>query len=831
MGNYVGIDLGTTNSAICSFDGVNTRIWKSPEQNDVTPSALFFDRRGNKFVGKRAYDSEPQAPQNAAKFFKRAMGTRNTFFIKPLQRELTPVECSTEILKTLYGYLPEELRQDQELGTVITVPAAFNQMQKDATREAAENAGIAKVALMQEPVAAVMSIMRVLKTEGLFLVYDFGGGTLDVAIAESIGHRVNLLANGGKAMCGGRDFDRAIFDNVIRDWLENQFNLPDSFITEETYKPLHRMSLWAAERAKIDLSAAEETHISLTEQELRTKDLNGEEIYLDIPLNRDTLSELMEPLVNESIEKAREVIKQAGLQSSDFASIVFIGGPTNYKPLRDQVAFELGIPGEMVVNPMTAVAEGAAIFAESIDWTTENRQRKNTREKLSLEDLAGVSFNYIARTPEDHTKIAVQITKDVLQNAEFQVDNLDDGWTSGRVPLQHGKILTVALPADGENHFKVTIYDSFGNRVKEENIVISKVKATVEAIPISFSIGVEVKKQFGGEETCLDWLIRQGEQLPKKGQRTYKTTAMLKAGSADSINFNLWEGESEETVSDNKSIGVIKISGDDFDDGVIPKGADLVCDFEILDVGTIGFSVSVPSIGSTFTSSHRFYSRTEGENDYSTPAVHDQIMRKCDRISKQLDGMIGQIKDERLDRAREKVDAAYNTSYSDEADSEAWQAADEGLQEAMQLLSKVRQENKPKVRQMDLNTWIDYYEGSVQQYARPEEDKDIKATIGRARSVINRRDNSFENYMSDLHSKAFFVMWHEDWFVLDVFKDMIRELAESGNDQYFALKAEGEKCIQNKDMDQLRKVVIELIGLTRDASQGMDMRFVNIIKG
>ena len=97
--------------------------------------------------------------------------------------------------------------------------------------------------------------------------------------------------------------------------------------------------------------------------------------------------------------------------------------------------------------------------------------------------------------------------------------------------------------------------------------------------------------------------------------------------------------------------------------------------------------------------------------------------------------------------------------------------------------------------------------------------------------MINRRDNSFENYMSDLHSKAFFVMWHEDWFVLDVFKDMIRELAESGSDQYAALKAEGEKCIQNKDMEQLRKVVIELFGLTRNSSQSMDMRFVNIIKG
>ena len=208
---YVGIDLGTTNSAICSFDGENIQNYTSPEQQDVTPSAIFFDSRGtSKYFGKRAYDQAARSPDNSATLFKRYMGTSTPVHMTALNMTLTPEECSAEILRVLFGYLPEEIRNDPDTGTVITVPAAFNQMQKDATLSAAEFAGIGKVALMQEPVAAVMSVMRQRKTDGIFLVYDLGGGTLDIAIAQSTAGRVNLLGHGGIPMCGGRDIDRML---------------------------------------------------------------------------------------------------------------------------------------------------------------------------------------------------------------------------------------------------------------------------------------------------------------------------------------------------------------------------------------------------------------------------------------------------------------------------------------------------------------------------------------------------------------------------------------------------------------------------------------------
>ena len=182
MNIHVGIDLGTTNSAICSYDGDQTRIWKSQEQNDVTPSAIYIDRRGNKYVGKRAYDSAPHSPDNAAVLFKRLMGTSTPIKLSAVDITLTPEECSSEILRVLFGYLPEEFRNDPDVGTVITVPAAFNQMQKNATMQAAELAGIGRVALMQEPVAAAMSVMKARNADGIFVVYDLGGGNVPAAV-------------------------------------------------------------------------------------------------------------------------------------------------------------------------------------------------------------------------------------------------------------------------------------------------------------------------------------------------------------------------------------------------------------------------------------------------------------------------------------------------------------------------------------------------------------------------------------------------------------------------------------------------------------------------
>jgi molecular chaperone DnaK len=829
--NFVGIDLGTTNSAICSYDGSETRIWKSPEQNDVTPSAIYIDRRGNKYIGKRAYDSAPHSPDNSATLFKRLMGTSTPIQLSAVDLTKSPEDCSAEVLKVLFGYLPEEIRNDPETGTVITVPAAFNQMQKDATMQAASMAGLGKVAIMQEPVAAVMSVMRARNADGMFLIYDLGGGTLDIAIAESLGGRVNLLAHGGIAMCGGRDFDRVLVDNVVRPWLLDNFALPEDFSVNPTFKSLIRLAIWATERAKIELSAREDAVISLSETEARVRDLDGNEIYLDIPLLRDTYDKLIAERVGESIASARDTLSKAGLTPHDLERIVFVGGPTNYKPLRDKVAFELGILGSTDVNPMTAVAEGASLFAESIDWSSQNRSRKNTRGQISSGGGLPLSFNYIARTPDVKAKIAVQLAGKVASGSEFQIDSVDTGWTSGRLPLKHGDTIDVTLTKTGDNTFKVFVFDSVGGPIalEQDKIVITRTAATVDAIPASHSVGVEVLEKLGGR-SVLDYLVRSGDSLPKKGKKLFKAAESLKSGASGSLNLNLWEGEIEDPIRDNRPIGSLKISGSDFDDGVIPAGADVECDYEILDSGNIILEVSVPCIGGTFHSGKNFYSRQEGQLDYTSASV--PVVEKGKQTLKRIDEVNKVVDNPKLDQARNKLEFAVSLDL-EETETEKTQEAMENVLEARRLLAEVRKEHLKEVRQIDLDGVVSFFDEYIRQHARPSEATAFSNLARTAQRSIDRNDKDFEHHLDELKGRNFEILWRQDWFVVERFKSMVNSPHLFADKHRFEeLSNIGAQLMCSDDIEKLRAVVAQLSMIQIGGDPDNEMFDVaNIIRG
>ena len=809
MKHYVGIDLGTTNSAISTFDGTDIRLYKSPDQNDVTPSAIFIDRRGNKYVGQRAYDNAARSPNNAATGFKRFMGTSTPIKLSAVDLVMTPEECSAEILRVLFGYLPEDIRNDPETGTVITVPAAFNQMQKDATMTAAESAGLGKVALMQEPVAAVMSVMRQRKTDGMFLVYDLGGGTLDIAIAESLSGRVSLLAHGGVAMCGGRDFDRILLDSVVKPWLLEHFDLPDDFSVDKQYWKLRHMATWATEKAVIELSSKEEAIISLDDTEIQVKDASGADVYLDIPISRGVFDNLIADKVMESVAAARETMEKAGLTAHDIGRVVFVGGPTQYKGVRDKVAFELGIAASTDVNPMTAVSEGAAVFAESIDWSSHNRGRKSGRGELAAGGSLNLSFTYVARTPDIKARIVAKLGGKATDGAEFQIDNIETATSSGKTKLKDGAVVEVALTKPGENQFKIFVFDAAGGPIALANnkITITRTAAQIDAIPASHSIGVQAREKLGGR-VILDYIVKEGDQLPKKGTKTFIADESLRAGAPNSIKFKLWEGQIDDPVEDNLFIGMFEIRGSDFSEGVIAKGAKLLTAYEVMDSENVVFEVTVPSISGNFHSGRAFYRRDEGQIDFTKAAK--RIADEAGHVAGRVDEISSKVDDPKLDQAREKLDRASSAQNLD-SDPESAKKAMDDIQDARKLLAQARKEHLKVIRQMDLDSCVKYFNDNIRKYAKPIEATAFDKLTVTARNAIDNNKGDFESHLDDLKGKNWDVLFRQDWFVIDRFNWLAQSPhMYSDAAEFNELVSVGKQALAANDMDKLRKATAML---------------------
>ncbi len=827
MKHYIGIDLGTTNSAICSYDGTDVRIWKSPEQNDVTPSAIYVDKRGNRYYGKKAYNQAPYNPGNSATLFKRFMGTSTKVKFEAAELSLTPEECSAEILKVLFGYLPEEIRDDPETATVITVPAAFNQMKKDATLQAASLAGIGKVALMQEPAAAIMSIMRSSNQEGMFLVYDLGGGTFDVSIAENINGKVNLLAHGGIEMCGGRDIDRMIFSQIVVPWLRENFALPEDLMVNAKYKTFCRIAQWATEQAKIELSASDSCTIALSENEARAYDEDGNELYLDIYIDRKMVDEIMSKLVEETIEATRSTMAKAGITANDIERMVFVGGPTNYKPLRDKVSFELSIPANIDVNPMTAVAEGASIFAESIDWSTESHNRKAANKVV--ETNIDLSFKFTARTPKDHAKIVCVLGRE-LDGYTIVFTSLDTGWTSGNSALTKGLVTDLPLTLHGENRFNARVFDKFGHEKPDaaSEFVITRTLATIAAIPASHSIGVEVVDKLGGMPV-LEFLVNEGDPLPKKGTITFKAGQSISAGSNESINIKLWEGNIQSPITDNRFIGVLKIAGTDIDFGMVPTGADIECEYEMSDSGNIRLEASIPCIGATF-SNHNYYSRQEGQVDLAdVDAIADQGKSVVERI----DSIAEKVNDPKLEAAKRKAELAANLKEEDSADPESVQKANNELLDAKRLIDQARQDNLQTIRQMELDECIRNFNDGVRQYATPAEVHAFDNMAQTAMQAIGRNDAEFDNILRNMMSKVFSILFKQDWFIVDMYQQAVASPFNYVDmAKFMDLKQQGDMALAYNNIDVLRQVLFELstIQIFSNSGDGM-FDIANIVKG
>jgi len=408
MGKVLGIDLGTTNSAMAVIEGGQPKILENAEGNRTTPSIVAISKNGERLVGQAAKRQAVTNPENTVFAVKRLVGRK--FNEDEVQRDVknAPYEIkqSGEGVKVKMGdkdYSPEELsamiltklKNDAEEKTgekiteaVITVPAYFNDSQRQATKDAGKIAGLEVKRIINEPTAAALAYGFDKKKGQQIAVYDLGGGTFDISILDVSEDTVEVKSTNGDTRLGGEDFDQKVID-----WILEEFKKDQGIDLSKDTLALQRIKE-AAEKAKVELSSQQETEVN---QPFITSDQEGPK-HLNLKLNRSKLEELVGDLVEKTLEPCKEALKDAGYEVKDIEEIIMVGGQTRMPLVQSKVKEFFGKDPHMGVNPDEVVAMGAAVQAGVMQGDVKDVLLLDvTPLTLGIETLGGVATPLIEK--------------------------------------------------------------------------------------------------------------------------------------------------------------------------------------------------------------------------------------------------------------------------------------------------------------------------------------------------------------------------------------------------------------------------------------------------
>ncbi len=542
---FLGIDLGTTNSAAAVFDGSQVHLVRNPQGGTLTPSIIRLDAKGNALVGAKARRMLDADPDNTRGEFKRLMGTGQELEFPAAKKKLKPEELSAEVLKSLRADVQEQFGVVPSRA-VISVPALFELPQSSATSEAARLAGFERVELIQEPIASALAAgWTTDNAAGSWMVYDLGGGTFDASLLETRDGLLRVIGHDGDNFLGGRDFDFTLVDFVLEKLSADTGKLLLR-ADPELAAGLRKLKL-GVEDVKIELTRATSANLLIPALKL------GEHVLdVDLTLTRDDVTRLCTPLVDRSIGVCVRLLRTHGLDPGQLSRLVLVGGPTVMPVLRQRLHDLFGVKLADGLDPMTLVAQGAALYAASANLDARPAPKVEEQGRR-------IWLQYPAMTSDLSPHVVGRLVEEPgTKPVSIQLER-HDGWKSAEAPLNEegAFVLAVDVQPRRPNEFTLRGKGADGKPVALKPSKFSIVQGvTLTDPPLSRTIGVAMASD--GVNTYFE----RGAPLPARRSFRHETVEALVKGERESVlRIPIVQGEYDQAHL-CRLVGALQIRGD-----------------------------------------------------------------------------------------------------------------------------------------------------------------------------------------------------------------------------------------------------------------------------
>ncbi len=809
----VGIDLGTTNSLLAVFQEGNVEVRKnSLTFKDTLPSAVWI-RKSRIDVGEKARSAVKEGdPENVAMAFKRKMGTSERYKFVSTGRDLSPVELSAEVLKELRAthYDGADLE-----AAVITIPASFDTVQSNATMAAGELAGFKQVSLLQEPIAASLAYANKIKgdaLEGRWLVYDLGGGTFDAALVEMKDRDLRVIDHEGDNYLGGTDFDALIVEKLVIPKLAAQFDLPGDIEAAFTsrsgkYHHLYRAAMYRAEEAKKELS----TRTSAEIDGLTFPSVNGPRPVEPIAITRSEFEALVTPLVDRTVELVRKVMTRNNIAPRDLKFILLVGGSTFIPLVRKRVGELLGVKTNWDIDPVTAIAVGAAYYAASKPVSIG----ANPSAAAPSHGIT-VKAHYPPLSREREELFAAKVTGDT-RGMTYRLRRTDGGYDTGTKPLTARITEDLLLEPDAYNVFEFTVANAKGERldVGLTEVRIAQGKSVIQGQPLPEDICLLTDNVAEGRND-LTLVFRRGTILPaRKSISLLSTRAVAKGSKTEVIHVSVYEGNHRESSHIARHIGTIRIDGS----GLVSdlrKGAPLNVLIEMTEDRAVKATVELETIDKIFADTFKQLERNVPVdvllNRSST--LIDDIGERLEECEAAENFELAAKLDEMRDKA-EQLSLEASALPEDDARDKRYQLED-ALRRLAQDVDATTRDTSIARLTAELETSLGEVEKLVTENGS-DFDRSRFADAKRAaeRATLERAARDLEAALEMVEGVRASVLWRTPDFLTAMFGHLTGDQSSRYNDQAQArLLVEGGKhAIQERDWDRLRDVNLSLLRL------------------